>query len=144
MTRSRLATLVGLLLVVSPGCSNDTPTSASTTTTTTPAPFTTPKVVTFPGVVGPGGSVSRTFSPQIPGQARANVGDITPPTRLSVALGVPRADGSGCLASVSTTSSDGSSVEVAAAVDLGTFCMTVWAPAASAESVRFNVSLTHP
>jgi hypothetical protein len=129
------------MLLAAAGCSDETPTSASSTTTTT---FTTPVTVTFPGVVGPGGSVSRSFSPQLPGRARAAVGDITPSTRLSIALGVPRADGTGCLAAVSSTSGNGATAEVATDVDLGTFCVIVWAPAVTAETVRFTVSLTHP
>lgn len=136
--RLRVAHVALLLLVA--GCSDETPTSATTTTTT----FTTPVSVTFPGVVGPGGSVSRTFSPQLAGQARAAVGDITPSTRLSIALGVPRADGSGCLAAVSSTSGNGSSADVVTNVDLGTFCVIVWAPAVTADAVRFTVALTHP
>lgn len=142
--RPVLFAIVGMGLLAATGCGDDTatPTSASTTTTTTT--FTTPVSVTFPGVVGPGGSVSRSFSPQLPGQARAAVGDITPSTRLSVALGIPRADGSGCLATVSSTSGNGSTAEVATNVDLGTFCVIVWAPAVAAETVRFTVSLTHP
>lgn len=144
MTPRHRATVATLLLLAAAGCSDDTPTSASSTTTTTTTTFTTPVSVTFPGVVGPGGSVSRSFSPQLAGQARAAVGDITPSTRLSIALGIPRADGTGCLATVSSTSGNGSTAEVATDVDLGTFCVIVWAPATTADAVRFTVSLTHP
>lgn len=145
MIRRLLWAIAGMGLLATTGCGNNTatPTSA-TTTTTTATPFTTPVSVTFPGVVGPGGSVSRSFSPQLPGRARAAVGDITPSTRLSIALGVPRADGTGCLAAVSSTSGNGSTAEVATDVDLGTFCVIVWAPAVTADTVRFTVALTHP
>ncbi|MEZ5292466.1 MAG: hypothetical protein R2745_15400 [Vicinamibacterales bacterium] len=123
------------------GCGNDTPTSATTTTT---SPITTPVTVSFPGSVGPGGSVSRSFVPQITGPAKAVVSDISPPTALSVALGIPRADGSGCLPAISSTSGNLQSVEVSSAVGLGSFCVMVYAPASSADAVGFTVTLTYP
>jgi hypothetical protein len=136
---------LGLTTLLLAGCNANnttTPTSASSTATTTA--ITTPQTVTFPGVVGPGGAISRSFAAQIPGTAKAVVGGISPPTALSVALGIPRADGSGCLPTVSSTSGNLTSAEISAAVGLGTFCMQVTAPASAADAVRFDVSLTFP
>ncbi|MGE0811707.1 MAG: hypothetical protein AB7O28_17610 [Vicinamibacterales bacterium] len=140
MPRALIASCA-LAALLAAGCGNDTPTSASSTVT---PPITTPVTVSFPGSIGPGGSVSRSFVPQITGSAKAVVSDISPPTALSVALGIPRADGSGCLPAISSTSGDLQSVEVSSAVALGSYCVVVYAPADSADAVRFTVTLTYP
>lgn len=131
--------LAALLAVV--GCSNN-PTSP--TTTAAPAPFTSPLTVTFQGVVGPGGSASRAFYVQAAGTARATLSAIAPATPLSIGLGVPRADGTGCLLAVSSVASNGVSAEVTSAVVAGTFCVQVFAPAQTANAVNFTVGLVHP
>jgi hypothetical protein len=141
MTRGAL--LVGVVIALAAAaCGDDTPTAPSDTTTT--PPFTTPVTATFTGVIGPGGTLSRSFTAQLPGTARAVVSGITPATALSLGLGIPRPDGAGCLLAYSTVSGNLSAAEIAAVVDAGVFCMQVYAPAATAETVRFEVSLTHP
>jgi hypothetical protein len=143
MTRHlRLATSLLLAAVVATAGCNNTPTSA--TPSAEVAPITTPVNVSFPGVVGPGGSVSRSFFAQIPGNAGAVVNNISPLTPLSIGIGVPRADGTGCLLSVSATATGGVSAQVNASVNVGTFCVQVFAPAQSANAVNFTVALIHP
>lgn len=139
---TRTTAILGVVLaVVASGCSNDTPTSATTTTTTT---FTSPITATFTGVVGPGGSLSRSFTAQLDGTARASLSGISPATALGFGMGVPRADGTGCLLTYSTTATNLASAEIGGAVASGVFCIQVYAPAVAAETVRFSVSLTHP
>jgi hypothetical protein len=140
MTRAALV-LSTIVALAGAGCGDDTPTAPSTTTTT---PITTPVTATFSGVVGPNGTLSRSFTAQIAGTARAVVSGITPATALGLGLGIPRGDGSGCLLTYSTVSGDLSGVEIAGAVTTGTFCVQIYAPAAAADNVRFEVSLTHP
>ena len=143
MTR-HLRLTPGLMLaavLATAGC-NNTPTSATPSAEVTP--ITTPVNVSFPGVVGPGGSVSRSFAAQIPGNAVAVLSNISPATPLTIGMGVPRADGTGCLLSVSATSAGGASAQVNASVNAGTFCVQVFAPAQSANAVSFAVALTHP
>jgi hypothetical protein len=124
------------------GCGNDT----STPTSATPSndPITTPVTVTFTGVVGPGGTASRSFAPRIAGTATATVSAISPSTPLGVGLGLPRADGTGCMLARSTIATDGGSAQVATPVDVGTFCVQVYAPAQSAAQVTFSVTLVYP
>lgn len=139
---TRAVTLLGLVLAgLASGCSDDTPTSASSTSTTT---ITTPITATFTGVVGPGGSLSRSFTAQLDGTARASLSGITPATALGFGMGVPRADGTGCLLTYSTTATNLASAEIGSAVAAGVFCIQVYAPAVAAETVRFSVTLTHP
>lgn len=128
-------------ILATAGC-NDTPTSATPRAEVTP--ITTPVNVAFPGVVGPGGSVSRSFFAQIPGRVVAVLSGISPATRLVIGIGVPRVDGSGCLLTVSETASDGDAAEVTADVAVGTFCVQVFAPPQTANAVTFSVALTHP
>lgn len=136
-----LAALIGS--AGSPACNRaTTPTSASASEA--PVAITTPVTVSFPGAVGPGGTVSRTFYVQIPGTAVAAVSGISPATALAVGLGIPRADGAGCLLAHSSTASGGTSADISAPVSVGTFCVQVFAPAQSAGAVTFTVTLQHP
>lgn len=138
--RSGRAGLVAVWLLAASGCS-DSPTSPTSADIPT---ITTPVAVSFPGVVGPGGSVSRTFYAQIPGTARATVNAIAPATPLAIGLGVPRTDGTGCLLAHSSVAANGVSAEVSGAVAVGTFCVQVFAPAQAASAVGFAVALEHP
>ena len=146
MSRASSCPLCALLvaalgLIAAAGCGN-TPTAPSSTVDT-PA-ITTPVSVSFPGAVGPGGTVSRTFTAQVPGTATAAVSAISPATTLGVGLGVPRADGTGCLLSLSATAANGAAAQVSGAVNTGTFCVQVFAPAQAAASVTFTVALQYP
>ena len=92
----------------------------------------------------PSGSASRTFTARLSGVAVASLGGIAPATALVVGLGIPRADGTGCLLARSVTATDGAAARVSAAVDAGTFCAQVFAPANAADAVAFTVILEHP
>lgn len=132
-----------LAAALAAGCGNDTTTPTSATSTTNTA-ITTPATVTFTGVVGPGGTASRTFAPRIAGTATATLNGISPSTSLGLGLGLPRVDGSGCLLARSAVAADGGSVELSTPVDVGTFCVQVFAPAQSAAQVTFTVTLVYP
>jgi len=95
-------------------------------------------------VLGAGGTASRTFTAQLAGTAAVTVTAIAPATPLVIGLGIPRADGVGCLLARSATATDGSSAGVAANVDVGTFCAQIAAPAAITGTVSFTVTLVHP
>lgn len=133
--------LMAVLLAATAACNNNPTAPTSTAVAST---FTTPLNVSFPGAVGPGGSVSRTFYAQTTGTATAVVNAISPATALTVGLGVPRADGTGCLLAVSSSASDGASAQVSREVVAGIYCVQVFAPAQTANSVAFTVVLQHP
>ena len=146
MTRvlARPAGLAVVWLLAAAGCSNN-PTSPTSPTGSDETPaITTPLTVSFPGAVGPGGSVSRTFYAQVPGLAKAAVSGISPATPLVIGLGVPRSDGTGCLLAHSSAATGGVSAEVSGAVAVGTFCVQVFAPGQSANAVTFSVALEYP
>lgn len=138
MTRAALIAIV-FAGVLASGCSDD-----PAATATSPDTVTTPITVSFTGVVGPSGSVSRSFTAQLDGAARASLSAITPATALGFGMGVPRADGTGCLLTYSTTAANEASAEISGEVAAGVFCVQVYAPATAAEAVRFSVSITHP
>jgi hypothetical protein len=121
------------------GC-NDTPTAPTESVETA---ITSPQTLTYTGAVGPGGSASRSFTVQLRGTATASLSDISPPTALGVGLGIPRSDGLNCLLARSSLASDGSAAAVTANVDVGTFCVQVYAPATAA-TVTFTVTVVHP
>lgn len=136
------AGIVLACLIATAGCSDSptAPTNGATTSTT----ITSPVRLSFAGAVGPGGSVSRAFIAQVPGTAKAVVTAISPATALTIGLGVPRADGSGCLLAYSSTATGGAAAEASGTVAVGTFCVQVFAPVASANAVNFTVALEHP
>lgn len=121
------------------GC-GDTPTAPTESVETA---ITSPQTLTYTGVIGPGGSASRSFTAQLSGTATASLRDISPPTALVLGLGIPRSDGLGCLLARSSPASDGTAAEVTANVDVGNFCVQVYAPA-TASTVTFTVTLVHP
>lgn len=121
------------------GC-GDTPTAPTESSDTA---ITSPQSATYSGIVGPGGSASRTFTARLRGTASASVSGIGPPSPLVIGLGVPRTDGSGCLLARSSEATAGDSAAVTANVDVGTFCVQVYAPA-TAPTVTFTVTLVHP
>ncbi|MEP7119209.1 MAG: hypothetical protein ABI880_16595, partial [Acidobacteriota bacterium] len=88
MSESAIPRLVLLVagLIAATACGTVT---SPTPSVDTPA-ITTPVSVSFPGAVGPGGTVSRTFTAQISGQVSAVLSGISPATALSIGLGVPR------------------------------------------------------
>jgi len=105
--------------------------------------ITSPQTLTYTGVLGPGGSASRSFTARLRGTATASLGDISPPTVLVLGLGIPRGDGLGCLLARTSPASDGTAAAVTANVDAGTFCVQVFAPA-TASTVTFTVTLVYP
>jgi hypothetical protein len=142
MTGARLAIrTLGLVVALGVAACSDSPTSP---TDSEDAPITTPVTVTFTGVVGPGGTASRSFTAQFAGTAVASVGAINPATALGVGLGIPRADGTGCLLARSATATDGAAAQITARVDAGLFCAQVFAPSPAADAVSFTVTLEHP
>lgn len=136
---ARMVLAVALAAAIGCGDNPASPTSADAA-----VPITTPIAVTYPGGLGAGGTASRTFTAQLAGTATATVTAITPAAPLVIGLGIPRADGSGCLLARSATAADGASAGVTASVEAGTFCAQVVAPAAITGPVSFTVTLVHP
>lgn len=140
---TRAARAVAVVTVLALAACSDSPTAPSDADTDT-SPIVSPQTVTFAGAVGAGGSSSRTFTAQLAGTASATVSAIAPATPLTIGLGIPRADGLGCLLARSAVAIGGAAAQVSAAVDAGAFCVQVFAPSDAADATTFTVTLVHP
>jgi hypothetical protein len=132
----RLTFALALVAGAACGSSPTSPTDAADDRLVTPARE------TFSGIIV-SGTTSRVFSARTTGLAVARLSGITPAAALGIGLGIPRDSGS-CLLARSTTSADGLDAEVSAAVELGTFCVQVFAPPTSTTEVRYTVTLEYP
>jgi hypothetical protein len=139
MIRAAHLAIAAGLLAAAASCS-DSPTGP----TAPPDPVPSPTTVSFPGAVGPGGSVSRSFVATRPGTATVALSAVDPDTALGVGLGVPRPDGLGCLLAQSAVGTDSAPAQVSTAVDAGSYCTQIFAPATAADPVRFTVTLVYP
>jgi hypothetical protein len=117
---------------------------SSPTAPTADAGILDPTRVTYSAIIGSGAASSRAFTARVAGTATATVNGITPATALGIGLGIPRADGAGCLLSRSGIASDEVTATVSAAVGVGLFCVQVFAPAGAADVVHYSVTLDHP
>lgn len=144
---SARTTLVGLALcaaLAAAGCEDRLTSPSSTTTSTSSSSTTGPFRVTSPGVIGPGGTASRSFTASAAGTATITVTNIAPATALVVGIGIPQANGTGCLLAYSAVARTGASASASGAVDAGTFCFQVYAPDTAAASVSYSVTYEYP
>jgi hypothetical protein len=143
MRRSLLAMAIAPVLLAAAAACGDSPTSPSSDAPADDA-ITTPVTVSFAGVIGPNGTASRRFTAQLPGTAVLSISGIAPAAALIVGLGIPRADGGGCLLARSPTAVDGGPAQVTAHVDSGEFCTQVLGPPDAPGPVGFTLTLEHP
>jgi hypothetical protein len=120
--------------------------------TTTPVLYKAPAVVPAPGTetfssnLLPLGSVSRTFTASQSGVVSVTLNSASPPATvlLGLALGIPRVDGTGCLAYTSLNTVAGAAPQITAQVDPGTYCFRVYDPGTLPNLVNFTTTVTHP
>lgn len=139
----RAALLGCLTLVVMSGCA-DTITSPSSTSTPSTGSTTGPFSITAPGVLGPGAVASRSFLATTAGTATITVTNISPATPLVVGIGIPQANGTGCLLAYSAVARTGTSASASGPVEAGSFCFQVSAPESAAQSVQYSVTYQYP
>jgi hypothetical protein len=133
---SRVPGAIGLLLAALTGaaCSGDT--------TTSPTDVTSPLTVTWTTLLVPGGSASRSLTVEQSGTLSVTLQSAPVPVGLGV--GVPQANGSGCRTTMSTTASAGSSPQLIAAVEQGTYCVLVFDVVGVSEPFAFTVAVVQP
>jgi hypothetical protein len=132
------ARVLALLLVLgaAAGCSNDTsnpvgPTWVPSTSFTWATTFTAR------------GSATRSFEQIGPGAVNITLTAVTPDVPLGIGVGIPRADGSGCLLTTAVTATPASSPQIVLTADPGTWCVRVWDPGTVPERVNFSMSVIH-
>jgi len=133
MPRFRNYILLGTVALFASACESDTPTEPSTTTTS-------PTTVTWSGIVGPGGSLSRSFETT---QAGAVTVTLTlSDAALGLGIGVPRTANGGCRLTVSQVDAAGQAVSIPAAG--GSYCVQVFDDGSVVKQAAFTVQIVYP
>ena len=133
-----LATLVLASSLTLAGCDDDPP--------TTPTPDPTTTTVTFSSNLAMGGSSSRSFDVTRAGTVSATLVAVGSSTTLKVGLGVgiPLADGSGCVLSRSVETVPGTTAQLELNVDIGKYCLQIYDPGTLTAVVPFAINLIYP
>ena len=139
MNRNILAALALATSLTVAACGDDDP-----PTTPTPTPTTT--TVTFASNLALGGSSSRSFDVTRAGTVSVTLVSVNNATTLRVGLGVgiPLADGSGCVLSRSVETVAGNTAQLELGVDVGKFCVQIYDPGTFTTVVPFSINLVYP
>ena len=119
------------------GCTTyfETPTSA------TPTP---PDPSKFESQLVKGGFASRSFILTTAGTIEITLTSLVPSARVGLGVGVPDVDGSACNLSRSVETTAGSSPQVTAAADAGSYCVKIFDIGQVEESAAFAITVAHP
>ncbi len=121
------------VVVVTSACGSDTPTTPTTTTTS-------PATETWTGIVGPGGTVSRSFDTTLAGTLTVTLMSSDAP--LGLGIGVPRNVNAGCRLTISQVDAPGLSLSIPA--DAGSYCVQVFDDGSVVKQSSFSVQIVHP
>jgi hypothetical protein len=120
-------------LIGSIGCGSDTATSPTTTTTS-------PVTETWTGIIGPGGTASRSFTTSQSGTVTVTLTLSDAP--LGIGIGVPRTANGGCRLTVSRVAEGGGTI--AAPADAGDYCVQLFDDGAVVKQAGFSVQMVYP
>ena len=136
--RTTLAAIVLASSMTLAGCDDDPP------TTPTPTPTTT--TVVFTSNLAMGGSSTRSFEVTRNGTVSATLTGVGNSTTLKVVLGIgiPLADGSGCVLSRSVETAAGTTSQLELTVDTGKYCLQIYDPGTLTGVVAFSINLVFP
>jgi hypothetical protein len=100
--------------------------------------------VTYAQTVLPKGSTSRTFDASLRGDVTVFFDTIDPASvpSLSLGIGFPRSDGSGCVLNQTYSATRGS--QFAFPVEAGTYCLQVSDPGTLTGPAQFSLRIQHP
>lgn len=136
------SSLLRLLLLVAAlagtGCENLPSTTEPTPTTLAEDSFSTQLL--------PGGTAARDIVVTTRGTVSVTLSSTTPAgMRLGLGLGIPQANGAGCLLSLSVEAVAGASPQVSATVETGTYCVKVYdAGHLTTSAVPFTLLISRP
>ena len=141
MFRLKSFALVALLTasLAGAGCDDDeTPTTPTTNPNTAS--------VTWSTNLAQNGQTSRSFTTTRSGTVSVNLQAFAASTTLKAGLGIgiPLADGSGCVLSRSVEAAPGSTAQLELTVDAGSYCVQVYDPGSVSGVASFTVLLTYP
>jgi hypothetical protein len=121
-------------LLGSIGCGSDGATSPTTTTTTSPI------TETWTGIIGAGGTASRSFTTSQPGTVTVTLTLSDAP--LGIGIGVPRTANGGCRLTVSRLAEAGGTISAPA--DAGAYCVQLFDDGAVIKQAGFSVQIVYP
>ena len=118
--------------VTAVACGSDTVTSPTTATS--------PVTEVWTGLIGSGGTASRSFTTSQTGTITVTLTSADAP--MGVGIGVPRAANGGCRLTVSEVATGGESLEVHA--EAGTYCVQLYDDGAVVKQAGFGVQIVYP
>ena len=141
-TPSALRTVVAALMLASSltlaGCDDDPP--------TTPEPTPTTKTIVFSSNLAVGGASSRSFEVTRAGTVSATLVAVANSLTIKVGLGVgiPLADGSGCVLSRSVETLPGTTAQLELNVGICKYCLQIYYPGTLTSVAAFTINLIYP
>jgi hypothetical protein len=102
--------------------------------------------VTFQSMLTATGEASRTFSPSRNGTATVTLDAVGPPPTLVVGMGIgiPRADGSGCLLARAVVTPAGTGQLFSLPVETAVYCVKIFDVGNVVDSATFTITIVHP
>ena len=136
--RTTLAAIVLASSLTLAGCDDDPPTDPTPTPTTT--------TVVFSSNLAMGGSSTRSFEVTRAGIVSATLTGVGNSDTLKVGLGIgiPLADGTGCVLSRSVETVAGTTAQLELDVDTGKYCLQIYDPGTLTGVVAFSINLVYP
>jgi hypothetical protein len=130
--------LLFVALLAAAGC--DDATTATSPTVTSPV------TELFSGQFIPGGSAARAFTAASAGTVSITLSQLGPQTGLVVGLGIgiPQANGSGCLMTQVVEAGASTSAQLTVQVDAGTYCVRLHDLGTLTSQVAFTVTIVRP
>lgn len=121
------------------GCGDDSPTTTSPTTPTSPT------TSTFSSQLTVKGAVSRLFSATAAGTVSVTLTSAgAAGTIVGLGLGVPSSGIARCTLTTAIVTAAGSTPQIAAPVDAGTYCVAVYDVGTLTDTIAFDITIVYP
>lgn len=139
----KLFTLAALLAtgLLAAKCGND----STMPSVTTPTATTSPTTSTFASRLTVRGSASRTFTASTAGAVTVTLASAgAPSTVVGLGIGVPNGGVSRCTLSTSLNTTGGSTAQISATVDPGSYCVAIYDVGTLTDSIDFSMTIVYP
>jgi hypothetical protein len=134
---ARISIWIGLALVLATaacGGNDSTPTAPSTTTS-----------FAWSSALIPGGAASHVFLAGKSGTITVTLTSIGPPSMaVGVGLGIPNPGGTGCNLTTAVNTGPGSSPQVSASVEAGSYCVRIYDLGTLTTPLGFFITIVYP
>jgi hypothetical protein len=131
--------VLAAVVLICAACSNN----STPTTPTTPTEG--PGTQTLSAVMAPQGTLVRTFTASATGTVTVTLTGTSPATVLGLGLGIPGNAIGGCDMTTTVNTSGGSTPQISASVDAGTFCAGAFdLGTVGSSGVLVSMTIVHP